>query len=219
MRLSKGILYAGLAFAVCALGIPAKASSVPVFSDVSTDGTAVVSGTASGAIVKSTGATIATVNGSAPTPLPLTLGIGEDILTYTPITGKPGMYLITGTGTKIISDGTNTVRIEIALMSGTAGPNMFYTSGTITSETNMAGNGLPDNYNFATLIGGTTTISINESGTDFGAILGHPGMSSTPAPVTITELAVPEPTSMALLGIGMAGFFAYRRLFKRPTTA
>jgi hypothetical protein len=29
---------------------------------------------------------------------------------------------------------------------------------------------------------------------------------------------VPEPNSMALLGIGMAGFFAYRRLFKRTAT-
>jgi len=38
--------------------------------------------------------------------------------------------------------------------------------------------------------------------------------------VTYTYIAaVPEPNSMALLGIGMAGFFTFRRLFKRPATA
>jgi PEP-CTERM motif len=31
--------------------------------------------------------------------------------------------------------------------------------------------------------------------------------------------AVPEPTTIALLGIGMAGFFSYRRLFKRAAAA
>jgi hypothetical protein len=37
-------------------------------------------------------------------------------------------------------------------------------------------------------------------------------------PLHFTVVAVPEPTSMALLGIGMTGFLAFRRLFKRSTT-
>jgi len=34
-----------------------------------------------------------------------------------------------------------------------------------------------------------------------------------------SSTAVPEPTSMALLGIGMTGFLAFRRLFKRTSVA
>jgi len=35
----------------------------------------------------------------------------------------------------------------------------------------------------------------------------------------VTAVVVPEPTSLALLGIGMTGFLAFRRLFKRPAVA
>lgn len=37
--------------------------------------------------------------------------------------------------------------------------------------------------------------------------------------VTVSPNAIPEPTSMALLGIGMTGFLAFRRLFKRGSVA
>ncbi len=37
--------------------------------------------------------------------------------------------------------------------------------------------------------------------------------------LNVSISAVPEPTSMALLGIGMTGFLAFRRLFKRNSVA
>jgi hypothetical protein len=36
---------------------------------------------------------------------------------------------------------------------------------------------------------------------------------------TVVTAAIPEPTSLALLGIGMTGFLAFRRCFKRPAVA
>jgi hypothetical protein len=218
MGLSKGILYAGLAFAVCALGTPAKAANV--YFDQSTDGTAVVTGVSGGATVVSSGATITALNATNPFTGPtLTLGIAEHITSFTPIVGMPGAYVITGTGTKIITDTAgDSVKLELMLTSGVAMTGSFVTNGTIVGAVNVGNTGMPDGYNFATLVGGITTISINEAGVPFGSYLNNPSMGSTaPGPLTVTEV-VPEPTSMALLGIGMAGFFTYRRLFKRATT-
>jgi hypothetical protein len=55
-----------------------------------------------------------------------------------------------------------------------------------------------------------------------GIVLTPPPNSSytiTTTPLSFSVSTIPEPTSMSLLGIGMAGFFTYRRLFKRRPAA
>jgi hypothetical protein len=52
------------------------------------------------------------------------------------------------------------------------------------------------------------------------SVVASPGPNSlvTTTP-SFSVSVVPEPTSMALLGIGMTGFLAFRRLFKRTSVA
>jgi hypothetical protein len=210
MRLSKGVLYAGLALALCALGTPAKAGSV---SGDTAAGFADVTGTAAGATVVSVpSTTVTSVNGLPSTGL--TLGIAENITAFTGPVG--GVDTITaGTGTKVISDGSgDSVLLNLRIVSGTADDGSLSTTAVIT---NASGSSDVGGFNFASLVGGITTIVDNQATTDFTLVLGHTGVTANGGTLSVTE-SVPEPTSMALLGIGMAGFFTYRRLFKRPAT-
>jgi len=50
-------------------------------------------------------------------------------------------------------------------------------------------------------------------------LLGIIGPGPTGLTANVTTSAVPEPASIALLGIGMTGFLAVRRLFKRISVA
>jgi len=66
-----------------------------------------------------------------------------------------------------------------------------------------------------TFTSATTPVSFNAS------LSGVPSGSTGTVSASVTPLAsgVPEPSSIALLGIGLTGFLAFRRLFRRTSFA
>jgi hypothetical protein len=86
------------------------------------------------------------------------------------------------------------------------------------------GNPFADNlagYTFSPFSnGGTMNISLSDSGVDLGAIIVSGKMASGTGSFTeVANASVPEPASLALLGIGMTGFLAFRRFIKRSKLA
>jgi hypothetical protein len=76
-------------------------------------------------------------------------------------------------------------------------------------------------FNFTPSSAGFVDFSVTSSGTLSAYFLTGltPGVTASGINVTTSSVAVPEPASIALLGIGMTGFLAFRRLFKRTAVA
>jgi len=206
------VIAAGLACALMfAVSAPAQAGTVIVNTD-SGGGTVDVLGTAAGADITNFNSSVTEINGSA-VSIPLTL----DTLHVVDTAG-----VISGTGTKTIGVSGNEAVLTFTITSGIVSGSHFNMDGVITGvvppgTVTSGGN----TYDFSKLFpGGLIVLAIDKTGTDFGTIVNHAGTSALGSGFGVQQSqAVPEPASLALLTIGVTGFLAFRRVFKRTAAA
>jgi hypothetical protein len=172
-----------------------------------------------------TQAQLNTVNGVSVAPELVTVN-GPIALLVTP--SGPETYSLAldpPTYTKTIGDPGAQAELAFNLSTGAAPavlPNFFNASGLVTA---LLANANPT-FDFSPFASGLGTINITFTATSFSTgISSFAGLFSTVGAKatgdgSFSQIAVvPEPTSIALLGIGMSGFFAFRRFFKRTRVA
>jgi hypothetical protein len=198
-----------------ALSTPGYASTIIVTED-SGGGTVDVHGTATGATVTTDSYADDVISSVSPGPTPA----GGFILKMDySLTGPNSTTVTGGEGTKTFSYGTdlaNSVTLTFTISSGFASGSHLNADGTITGiGANHIVSAGGNDYDFSGLVGGGISLSNDKVGTNFATVFHHAGTSALASGGGVHEAAVPEPASMALLGIGMTGLLAFRRLLRR----
>jgi hypothetical protein len=165
---------------------------------------------------------IETINGS-PAVIPASF---TTPITFNVTSTGGGTYSITMTSTPTKTFGTSS---SVATLSydfttgstDTARPDFLNLAGFVTALTTDSLTG----YSFAQFSPGTglnnfTLTATNFSGaTNLAGVLTTSGASATGSGAFSESAAVPEPTSLTLLGVSMSGLFVGSRFFKRIRTA
>jgi len=146
------------------------------------------------------GSTLVTTSTSFDITAPAGTTVTDLVISYTPVDSITNLQVVTSSGLgtpTLVADGAgaNTVEVDFA---ATSTGSITFTFDTSASASSVASLTLTPTFSgqSSTIKGASTTLNVSAAG-----------------------VSTPEPNSIALLGIGMTGFLAFRRLFKRPSVA
>jgi hypothetical protein len=138
-------------------------------------------------------------------------------------------YLATTYSEIVLPSGANATDIEITYSGPITTPVTILgtTTVSVVGSPVISGDTITISFTKASGVNGaeldfttmTTSPSLNISSDSLTGVTGLSGTNKGGVLATVVVSSVPEPTSMALLGIGMTGFLAFRRLFKRTSAA
>ena len=138
---------------------------------------------------------------------------------------QAGSTMVTTTASFAITPTTTTATdLEFSYTAATGPVTIISSSGLSPLASSYSGDTIT--LTFGPTAAGSVEFSYMTSAAPPVYLTGPPaltGLSGSYSSATVTysvvSSAVPEPSSMALLGIGMTGFLAFRRFFKRASVA
>jgi PEP-CTERM motif len=230
MRKRSFFLAVAAGLLACSFGsMNATATTVPVFQDAGTYNFTLTSNGAGQLTISYTDVLLTQINGPVSPAITATLATATIDVTTTVSTPPLTSYTLSQPTAGVKSFGTDalqTATLNYAMASGFAvNPGFLNLVGSVTGvpapllETTSTS---PTIYDFSPFGTGSNvmTMTFNEAGANFASVIANGGtIVGTGGFSEIAVSAIPEPSSFALLGIGVTAFLAYRRVFKRTFVA